>query len=74
MKSPYKLLKALTGLSTQLHIHDKIIEKAKEQLFTAGLSVSEIAYGLGFEHLAWFSKLFKAKTNSSPMVFRDSFK
>lgn len=68
-----ELLKALTGLSTQQHIHSKLIEKAKEQLSTTGLSVSEIAYELGFEHLQSFSKLFKAKTNLSPLEFRQSF-
>lgn len=67
------LLKSLTGQSTQQHIHDKLIEKAKEQLSTSALSVSEIAYALGFEHPQSFSKLFKAKTNVSPLAFRASF-
>lgn len=68
-----ELLKVLTGQNTQQHIHDKLIEKAKEQLSTTSLSVSEIAYALGFEHLPSFSKLFKAKTNLSPLAFRQSF-
>ena len=42
------LLKVLTGQSTQQHIHTKLIEKAKEKLSTTALSVSEIAYKLGF--------------------------
>lgn len=67
------LLKALTGQSTQHHIHDKLIEKAKEKLSTTTLSVSEIAYQLGFEHLQSFNKLFKSKTNVSPLEFRHSF-
>ena len=67
------LLKVLTGQSTQQHIHNKLIEKAKEKLSTTELSVSEIAYELGFEHSQSFSKLFKAKTNSSPLEFRASF-
>jgi len=67
------LLKVLTGQSTQQHIHDKLIEKAKERLSTTDLSVSEIAYELGFEHSQSFSKLFKAKTDLSPMKFRQSF-
>lgn len=67
------LLKTLTGQSTQQHIHDKLIEKAKEKLSVTGLSVSEIAYGLGFEHPQSFSKLFKTKTNLSPLEFRQSF-
>ncbi len=67
------LLKELTGQSTQQHIHEKLIEKAKEKLSTTELSVSEIAYELGFEHSQSFSKLFKSKTNFSPLEFRQSF-
>lgn len=67
------LLKVLTGQSTQQHIHDKLIEKAKEKLSTTTLSVSEIAYELGFEHSQSFSKLFKSKTSLSPLAFRQSF-
>jgi AraC family transcriptional activator of pobA len=67
------LLKVLTGQSTQQHIHDKLIEKAKEKLSTTDLSVSEIAYELGFEHPQSFSKLFKTKTALSPSEFRLSF-
>lgn len=67
------LLKILTGQSTQHHIHNKLIEKAKEKLSTTALSVSEIAYELGFEHSQSFSKLFKTKTNLSPIEFRQSF-
>ncbi|MCC8423502.1 AraC family transcriptional regulator [Mucilaginibacter sp. UR6-11] len=67
------LLKSLTGQSTQQHLHDKLIELAKEKLSTTNLSVSQIAYELGFEHLQSFSKLFKTKTNLSPLEFRHSF-
>jgi AraC family transcriptional regulator, transcriptional activator of pobA len=67
------LLKVLTGQSTQQHIHEKLIAKAKEQLSTTHLSISEIAYDLGFEHPQSFSKLFKTKTNLSPQEFRQSF-
>lgn len=67
------LLKSLTGQNTQQHLHNKLIELAKEKLSTTHLSVSEIAYELGFEHLQSFSKLFKMKTNLSPLEFRRSF-
>lgn len=67
------LLRVLTGKSTQQHIHDKLIEKAKEKLSTTDLSVSEIAYELGFEHSQSFNKLFKSKTNLSPGEFRERF-
>ncbi|PWS33075.1 helix-turn-helix domain-containing protein [Pedobacter paludis] len=67
------LLKSLTGQNTQQHLHNKLIELAKEKLSTTKLSVSEIAYELGFEHLQSFSKLFKTKTSLSPLEFRHSF-
>tara|TARA_R110002167_G_scaffold115853_2_gene290472 strand:- start:272 stop:1195 length:924 start_codon:yes stop_codon:yes gene_type:complete len=66
-------LKYLTGQSTQQHIHEKLIEKAKEKLSTTPKTVSEIAYDLGFEHPQSFSKLFKSKTNLSPLAFRQAF-
>jgi AraC family transcriptional activator of pobA len=67
------LLKVLTGRNTLQHIQDTMIEKAKEKISTTGLSVSEISYALGFEHPQSFSRLFKAKTGLSPLVFRQSF-
>lgn len=67
------VLRVLTGQSTQQHIHKKLIERAKQQLSTTSLSVSEIAFALGFEHSQSFSKLFKSKTTLSPLEFRQSF-
>ncbi|SHK98828.1 helix-turn-helix domain-containing protein [Flagellimonas taeanensis] len=64
------LLKMYTGKNTQQHIHDMLVDRAKEKLSTTDLSVSEIAYELGFEHPQSFSKLFKKKTNMSPSEFR----
>ncbi|RZL15451.1 MAG: AraC family transcriptional regulator [Pedobacter sp.] len=67
------LLRVHTGQNTQQHIHEKLIEKAKEKLSTTSSSVSEIAYALGFEHSQSFSTLFKKKTNMSPLEFRQAF-
>lgn len=67
------VLKQLTGQTTQQHIHEKLIEKAKEKLSSTDLSISEIAYELGFEHSQSFSKLFKTKTRQTPLEFRQSF-
>jgi transcriptional regulator GlxA family with amidase domain len=41
-------------------------------LGSAQLTVNEIAYELGFEHFQSFSKLFKTKTNYSPLECRQS--
>jgi AraC family transcriptional regulator, transcriptional activator of pobA len=67
------MLKSLTGQTTQQHIHSKLIEKAKVKLSTTTLSISEIAYELGFEHSQSFNKLFKSKTKQTPLEFRASF-
>ena len=67
------MLRNLTGQNAQQHIHNKLIDKAKEKLSTTQLTVSEIAYELGFEHSQSFSKLFKKKTEMTPMEFKQSF-
>lgn len=67
------LLKSLTGQSAQQHIHQRLIEKAKNMLSHTSLTIAEIAYELGFEHPQSFNKLFKQKTEVSPLAFRQSF-
>jgi AraC-like DNA-binding protein len=68
-----RLLQLLTGQSTKQIIQDKLIALAREKLSTGNLSISEIAYELGFEHPQSFSNLFKIKTNLTPLEFRQSF-
>lgn len=67
------MLRALVSQTAQQLIHSKLIDKAKEKLSTTNLSVSEIAYILGFEHPQSFNKLFKSKTDVSPLEFRRLF-
>lgn len=67
------MLRLLTGQNAQQHIHEKLIEKAKEKLLTTNLSVSEIAFELGFEQSPSFHRLFKKKTEMSPLKYRQSF-
>jgi len=67
------MLKSVTGQSTQQHIHDRLIAKAKLMLTTTRMNIAEIAYQLGFEHPQSFNKLFKQSTNLSPNAFRKSF-
>lgn len=67
------MLRVQTGQTTQQHIQNRLIEKAKEMLSTTEMSVSEIAYHLGFEHPQSFHRLFKNRTTLSPLEFRASF-
>lgn len=66
------LLRMYTKQSTQQHIQNNLINFAKERLSSTTQSVSEIAYQLGFEHPQSFSKLFKKKTNLTPVEFRNT--
>jgi len=67
------MLKAHTGQNAKQHIQNRLIEKAKQLLTTTSLSVSEIAFMLGFDYSQSFNKLFKNKTNLSPLEYRASF-
>jgi len=67
------MLRVHTGQSTQQHIRNKMIALAKEKLTSTNLSVSEIAYGLGFEHVQSFNRMFKSKTNQSPLEYKHRF-
>jgi AraC family transcriptional regulator, transcriptional activator of pobA len=68
-----RLLQTLTGQSTKSYLTDKLLEQAKQKLSSTELSVSRIAYELGFEHSQSFSKLFKSKVGQSPVEFRAGF-
>lgn len=67
------LLRIHTRQNTQQHIQNKLIDRAKEWLSTSTMSISEIAYELGFEHPQSFSKFFRQKTNQTPLQFRQLF-
>src|SRR6218665_3643826 len=67
------MLRNFTGQNAQQHIHNKLIEKAKIKISTTNQTISEIAYELGFEHPSSSTKLFKAKTQLSPLEFRQTF-
>jgi AraC family transcriptional regulator, transcriptional activator of pobA len=54
-----KVVKDETGLTAREHIQQKIIAEAKRGLYSSGLSMKEIAFSLGFDDIAHFSKFFK---------------
>jgi len=67
------LLRNLTGQNTQQFIHENMIYRAKNKLANTALSISEIAFELGFEQPQSFSRLFKLKTKQSPQQYRAQF-
>jgi len=64
------LLKIETGRSAQGHIHDFVVDKAKTLLLSSKVSISQVAYTLGFEYPQHFSKFFKSKTGLTPSAYR----
>lgn len=64
------LIKKETGKSAQEYIQTKVIDIAKERIFDANRSVSEIAYELGFKYPQHFTRLFKQKVGHTPNEYR----
>jgi AraC-like DNA-binding protein len=52
-------------------IKERIITEAKRELFYTGKSVKEIAYELGFEDPAYFTRFFKKATGHAPLLFKE---
>lgn len=53
-------------------IHDRVISEAKRLLFYSDKSAKEIAFELGFDDAAHFSRFFKNATNQNTSSFRKS--
>ncbi|PWJ44370.1 helix-turn-helix domain-containing protein [Sediminitomix flava] len=65
------VIKHFTGKSPLEHIHENIVKQAKSKLRKTNLSISQIAYSLGFEYPTYFTRFFKKKTGLSPKVYRN---
>ncbi|MEC5142894.1 helix-turn-helix domain-containing protein [Chitinophaga sp. 212800010-3] len=65
------VLKQETGKTAIDLIHTFLISEAKNLLKGTGLSVSEIAYSLGFENHPYFSRLFKRVSGVTPNEFKN---
>lgn len=64
------LIKKETGKTVKESIHLHIIGLAKNSLISTNKSISEVAYGLGFEYPQYFSRLFKSKVGITPNEYR----
>ncbi|MEZ0541798.1 helix-turn-helix domain-containing protein [Fibrella arboris] len=64
------LLKQETGKTTIELIHLGLMSEAKNRLRQNELSISEIAYSLGFDNPSYFSRLFKKEVGLSPLLFK----
>ena len=66
----FRKLKALTGQSTTHFIRSIRLAKGKEMLETTDMTVSEVAYAVGFNRVAYFSTMFREEFGVSPSEVR----
>jgi len=66
-----ELTKRTTGITAGELIRNRVIDETKKLLFSSSLSGKEIAYELGFDDPAYFSRFFKKYTGSTLKEFRD---
>jgi AraC-like DNA-binding protein len=65
----YRKLKNLTSLAGNEFIRSIRLQQAKILLETAQLNISEIAYQVGFNDPAYFTRAFKKQYGRTPKSF-----
>lgn len=68
----HRKIKQLTNMSITQYVNHIKLEKGKQMLTHSTLTVSEIAYELGFDDPKYFSKLFKKEQGKTPSAFRET--
>ncbi len=66
----YRKVKAILNINVSDYIQNLRLEKAKTLIQESKLSISEIAYSVGFSSPSYFSLLFKEKFGKSPKMYR----
>ena len=67
------LIRKETGTSPKDMISLHVIAIAKQKLAATRQDISEVAYALGFDYPAHFSRMFKRLTGQSPSEYRQEF-
>ncbi|MGB5918638.1 helix-turn-helix domain-containing protein [Arcobacter sp.] len=68
-----EVVKKHTGFSAGEYIRSKTIFEAQRLLYYTSLTIKEIAYELGFDDIAYFSRFFKKATNTSALQYREEY-
>lgn len=64
------LVKKETGMTAQEHIQMKMLNVAKDFIVNTKLSISQIAFELGFQYSQHFNRVFKKATGYTPLEYR----
>ncbi len=70
VRSFNRRFKAATGKTPLQYLQEIRIDMAKDLLQTSNLSVSEIAYKVGYQDIGFFSSLFKKQLSTTPSEYR----
>ena len=61
------------GVGPLVYLQNLRIEAAKRMLKTTGAAIASIVYGVGYEDVSSFSRLFHERTGMTPKAYRDRF-
>lgn len=67
-------VKGATGMSVGAYVRSRVVTQARRMLVYTSQSSKEIAYALGYDDYAYFSKMFKKATGKSPSDYRKNLK
>ncbi len=67
-----EIVKEITGFPASYWIQQEVLLEAKRMLCYTALDVKQIAYDLGYEDHAYFSRFFKKHTGMTALSFRDT--
>ena len=65
------MIRRQTGQTASEYIQRKIIGRAKEYLLSSDMTMSQIAYELGFQYPQHMSRMFKRVAGCTPNEFRN---
>ena len=60
------------GAAPMALVHERLMVEAKRMLIYTPLSVAEVAYDLGFDDPAYFSRFFAEREGTPPSRFREA--
>ena len=69
-----EVVKAQSGKPAIVHIHNRLMLEAKRLLYYSQLNVKEITHRLGYDDPAYFSRVFRNVTGTTPLTFRETYR
>jgi AraC-like DNA-binding protein/mannose-6-phosphate isomerase-like protein (cupin superfamily) len=64
------MFKQYTGKTFSEYVIDLRLSKSMELLLTSDMTVTDVCFHVGFNHLTYFSRLFKKHTGVSPLYYK----